>query len=122
MAPCSQRPELTTRHHAGASEGDGLSVEAGYDVIHSLERMLMHLEFRPSDAPEPTARVRVPAGQITTELLKLCEEFLRPASPIVHTELRQFLAEHGHHGGIGWFLDALGFTTLSRTILTDRHI
>jgi hypothetical protein len=23
------------------------------------------------------------------------------------------LTEHGHHGGLGWFLDALGFTTLN---------
>jgi hypothetical protein len=41
---------------------------------------------------------------------ELCEESLRQASPIVHTELRQFLTEHGHHGGLGWFLDALGLT------------
>ena len=34
-----------------------------------------------------------------------------------HTELRQFLTEHGHHGGLGWFLDALGFTCLIRTAL-----
>jgi hypothetical protein len=38
--------------------------------------------------------------------------------PIVHTELRQFLTEHGYHrSGLGWFLDALGFTTLTRTVL-----
>jgi hypothetical protein len=34
--------------------------------------------------------------------------------------LRQFLAEHGHLGGLGWFLDALGFTTLSRTALNNN--
>jgi hypothetical protein len=49
---------------------------------------------------------------ITPELLELCEEFLRQASPLVHTELRQFLTERGHQSGMGWFLDALGFTTL----------
>jgi hypothetical protein len=40
----------------------------------------------------------------------------RQASPVVHTELRQFLTEH-HPGGLGWFLDTLGFTTLNRTTL-----
>jgi hypothetical protein len=72
-----------------------------------------HLEFLPTDAPDPDAQIGVPAEQITTELLELCEEFLRQASPTVHTELRQFLTEHGHHGGLGWFLDALGFTVLN---------
>jgi hypothetical protein len=64
----------------------------------------------------------VPAEQITAELLELCEEFLRQASPIVHTELRQFLTAHGYHlGGLGWFLDALGFTCLIHTALAlDR--
>jgi hypothetical protein len=77
----------------------------------------MHLEFLPSDAPDPDAQFGVPPEQITTELLELCADFLRQASPIVHTELRQFLTENGHHGGRGWFLDALGFTTLNRTAL-----
>jgi hypothetical protein len=45
--------------------------------------------------------ISVPPEQITTELLELCEEFLRQARPIVHTELGQFLTEHGHHGGLG---------------------
>lgn len=50
----------------------------------------------------------------TTELLELCEQFLRQASPTVHTELRQFLTENGYRtGGLGWFLDTLGFTTLN---------
>jgi hypothetical protein len=61
----------------------------------------LHLEFLPSDAPEPDALISVPPEQITTELLELCEEFLRQARPIVHTELGQFLTEHGHHGGLG---------------------
>jgi len=77
----------------------------------------MHLEFRPSGHPGPGAAFSVPPDQITNELLELCEEFLRGASPIVHTELRQFLTEHGHNGGLGWFLDALGFTALDRTAL-----
>ena len=69
----------------------------------------------PDDAPDPDAQVSIPPEQITTELLKLCEEFLREACPIVHTELRQFLTEHGHYGGLGWFLDALSITTFKRT-------
>ena len=67
----------------------------------------------------------VAPDQITTELLELCEQFLRHASPIVHTELSQFLAEHGQHGGLGWFLDALGFTTLAHrpaATATDRGL
>jgi non-ribosomal peptide synthetase component E (peptide arylation enzyme) len=35
------------------------------------------------------------------------------------TELRQFLTEHGCHGGLGWFLDALGFTTFNHTALDN---
>lgn len=81
----------------------------------------MHLEFQPSHEPDPDAQFGVPPEQITTELLEICEEFLRQASPIVHTELRQFLDEHGHSGGLGWFLDVLGFTTLNRsTTATPR--
>jgi hypothetical protein len=75
----------------------------------------MHLEFQPADAPDPAdpdVVFGVATEQITTQLLELCEEFLRQASPIVHTELDQFLTEHGHHGGIGWFIDALGLTVL----------
>jgi hypothetical protein len=53
--------------------------------------------------------------QITNELLEICDEFFRQGSPIVHTELRQFLTEHGHHGGPEWFLDALSFTTIQRS-------
>ena len=80
----------------------------------------MHLEFQPADAPDPgypDVQFGVAPEQIITELLELCEEFLRQASPLVHAELRQFLTEHGHHGGLGWFLDAIGFTTLTRAAL-----
>jgi hypothetical protein len=77
----------------------------------------MHLEFQPADAPDPAdpdVRFGVAPEQITTQLLKLCEEFFRHASPIVLTELSQFLTERGHPGGLGWFLDTLGFTTVNR--------
>ena len=43
-------------------------------------------------------------------------------SPIVHTELRHFLAEHRYQPrGLGWFIDALGFTTLNCTAPPDTH-
>jgi hypothetical protein len=75
----------------------------------------VHYEFQPADAPDPAdpdVEYGIPPEQITTELLELCEQFLRQASPLVHTELDEFLTtKHGHHGGLGWFLDALGFTT-----------
>jgi hypothetical protein len=64
----------------------------------------MHLEFQPADAPDPAdpdAQFGVAPEQITTELLELCEQFFRQASTIVHTELGQFLNEHGHPGGRG---------------------
>lgn len=85
----------------------------------------MHLEFHPADAPDssdPDVAFGVAPEQITTELLELCEQFFRHASPIVHAELRQFLTEHHHPGGIGWFLDVLGFTTLNGTKLGDDSL
>lgn len=78
----------------------------------------MHLEFQPGDAPDPNdpdVRFGVAPERITTEMLALCREFLRQASPLVHAELSQFLSDHGHRGGLGWFLDVLGFTTVDRT-------
>jgi hypothetical protein len=84
----------------------------------------MHHEFLPTDAPDPTdpdVQFGVAPEQITTEILELCEQFLRQASPIVHTELREFLAESGYGpGSLGWFLDALGFTTLLNRTAPDN--
>ena len=60
----------------------------------------MHHEFPPTDAPDPAdpdVQFGAAPEQVTTELLELCEQFLRQASPIVHTELRQFLTENGYH-------------------------
>jgi hypothetical protein len=74
-------------------------------------------EFTPDDAPDPAdpdVQFGVAPEQIITELLELCEEFFRQASPAVHSELRQFVVEHVHHGDLGWFLDALGFSALNR--------
>jgi len=73
-----------------------------------------HLEFAPADAPDPAdgdVQFGVAPKQITAELLGLCAAFFRRASPTVHTELRQFLTDHGHQGGAGWFLEALSFPT-----------
>ena len=59
----------------------------------------MYLEFMPDDAPDPAdpdVQFGVAPEQITTELLELCEEFFRHASPAVHGELSQFLTEHVH--------------------------
>ena len=53
----------------------------------------MHYEFQPADAPDPAdpdVQFGVAPQQITTELLALCEQFLRDASPAVHTELDQW--------------------------------
>jgi hypothetical protein len=82
----------------------------------------IHDEFVPSDAPDPHVQFSVAPTQITTELLELCEGFLRQASPIVHTELRQFLTENGYRpGGLGWFLDSLGFITLLNRTAPDNR-
>lgn len=71
-------------------------------------------ESQPSGQPDPDVQFGVPPEQITAELVGLCAEFFREASPTVYNELRHFLTEHGYcHGGLGWFIDALGFTSLT---------
>lgn len=78
----------------------------------------MHDEFQPTDAidhADPDVHYGIAPEQITSELLQLCEEFFRHASPNVHGELHQFLTDHGCPGDLGWFLDVLGFTALDRT-------
>lgn len=63
----------------------------------------------------------MPSEQFATELLELCEECLRQASRIVHTELREFLTEKGYcASSLGWFLDALGFTALLNRTAPDK--
>ena len=80
----------------------------------------MHYEFLPGDQPDYNVELRIPPVQITIELFELCEEFFRHASPIVQTELSLFLIENGYRsGGLGWFLDALGFTTLLNRTASD---
>lgn len=45
-----------------------------------------------------------------TEVLAISEEFLRTASPIVHAELRGYLAHRRPPADPAWFLDVLSFT------------
>jgi hypothetical protein len=51
------------------------------------------------------------------DLLTVCEQFLRTASPTVHAELTQFLIARGYHpiAGPPAFLDALMFTVTRPT-------
>lgn len=71
--------------------------------------------LRRTRSADPDVQFSVPAEQITLELVEICDEFFRQASPIVHTGLDQFLTENGHPGGLGWFLDALSLTTPSNS-------
>jgi hypothetical protein len=66
--------------------------------------------------PDEGAVLAAPRETTTAELLGLCDEFFRQTSPAVHTELRKFLTERGHHPNtsLGAFLDGLGFATLDR--------
>lgn len=45
-----------------------------------------------------------------TELLAMTEEFLRTAGPLVHAELRDYLAHRCPPADPAWFIDMLGFT------------
>lgn len=47
-----------------------------------------------------------------TELLSMCEEFLRTAGPSTHAELRTYLRAQMPPADPGWFIDMLGFTAL----------
>lgn len=69
-----------------------------------------------SEPDEGAVLAGAPRETTTAELLGLCDEFFRHASPAVHAELRKFLTERGHHpnAGLGTFLDGLGFATLDR--------
>lgn len=67
--------------------------------------------FQP-EPNEPPDDLPDPANTNQLELLTLCEQFLRTASPTVHNELRDFLIRRGHHHITGppAFLDQLTFT------------
>jgi len=78
----------------------------------------------PADAPDPDGQISAAPAKVTAELFELCDEFLRQASPVVHSELGQFLTERGRHGGLDWFLDALSLTALAsrgEAIEDSRH-
>ena len=46
------------------------------------------------------------------ELLAMCEEFLRTAGPLVHAELRAYLAHQAPPADPSWFPDMLGFSSV----------
>lgn len=52
-------------------------------------------------------------AQQVSELLKLCDEFLRQATPPVHDELSRYLAQRPAAPDRYLLIDALGFTALS---------
>lgn len=62
--------------------------------------------------PTPTPTVAVTAHTVAslTELLGMCEEFLRTAGPLVHAELRAYLARRVPPADPSWFIDMLGFS------------
>ena len=78
----------------------------------------MHLEFQPADAPDPddpdveygVRQNRSPPSYSNSAR----SSSARPAHSCTPS-CDEFLTEHGHHGGLGWFIDVLGFTTLTRT-------
>ncbi|WP_293003291.1 hypothetical protein [Mycobacterium sp.] len=83
----------------------------------------MHQEFNPADAPDPDdpdVQFGVPPDHIAAELLALCADFFGQAGPVVYAEVDQFLTQRGHPGGLGWFLDALGFASHDRTSRVGR--
>jgi hypothetical protein len=47
----------------------------------------------------PDAVFTTSSEETAAELLNLCDQFLRSASPQARAELRQFLTEHGHRPG-----------------------
>lgn len=62
--------------------------------------------------PTPAATVAVTAHTAASlaELLGMCEEFLRTAGPLVHAELRAYLAHQAPPADPSWFIDMLGFS------------
>ncbi|MGC4192929.1 MAG: hypothetical protein QM589_17425 [Thermomicrobiales bacterium] len=46
------------------------------------------------------------------ELLAMSEEFLRTAGPLVHAELRTYLAHRCPPADPSWFIDVLGFSSI----------
>lgn len=73
------------------------------------------MTFSLTITPGPQAAVTFtgPQAASPSELLELCEEFLRSASPAVHAELRAFLTAQPHRPDPGLLIDLPGFSTLS---------
>lgn len=70
---------------------------------------------QPLTAPtDPMSRAHRSLSEHTyaniTELLSMCEEFLRTAGPSTHAELRAYLRQQVPPADTGWFIDMLDFT------------
>lgn len=57
-----------------------------------------------------------------TELLSMCEEFLRTAGPSTHAELRTYLRRQVPPADPGWFIDMLGFNSLHLARQLPAHL
>ena len=62
--------------------------------------------------PAPTVAVRAHTVAGPTEPLGMCEEFLRPAGPLVHAELPACLARQAPPADPSWFIDMPGFNSV----------
>jgi hypothetical protein len=67
-------------------------------------------------APDPDVQFGVAPEQLTTECSNSARSSSARRAPS-STPSCEFLIAHAHHGALGWFLDALGFTTLNRAAL-----
>ena len=65
----------------------------------------------PSTTPAPTVAITPHTAASLAELLGMCEEFLRTAGPLVHAELRDYLARQTPTDP-SWFIDMLGFSSV----------
>lgn len=66
-----------------------------------------------SDLPgRETVAVTAHTVASLTELLGMCEEFLRTAGPLVHAELRTYLNRQAPPADPSWFIDMLGFSSV----------
>jgi hypothetical protein len=81
-----------------------------------------HQKLTPRQPSTGPAGVTLTQRTVATvhELLALADEFLRTASPAVHTELRAYLNTQVPPPDTGWFIDLLGFnaTHLARHLPT----
>jgi hypothetical protein len=68
----------------------------------------------PTSNPTRTGTVTITSHTAASlrELLAMCEEFLRTAGPLVHAELRDYLAHQSPPADPSWFIDMLGFSSV----------